>query len=164
MPRQTSKDWKSNALAALFVLAGAAAIWKFSGECPFRPNPGATANPSTSTQGEQNMSVTSAKGKILHAGDATFRDVVLKSDVPVLVDFYADWCGPCRRLAPILEELAAENPQVKIVKVNVDESSALAAEYGINSIPALKLFKNGAVAEEMVGLAGKGELQQLLAR
>jgi thioredoxin 1 len=110
------------------------------------------------------MSVTQATSKVQHANEANFLDIVLKSDVPVLVDFYADWCGPCQRLAPVLEELAAENPGARIVKVNVDQSPSLAAEYGVNSIPSLKVFKNGTVTDQLVGLASKSQLQSLLTR
>jgi thioredoxin 1 len=82
----------------------------------------------------------------------------------VLVDFYADWCGPCQRLAPVLDELAAEVPDARIVKVNVDHSPRLASEYGIDSIPNLKVFKNGTITHEIVGLAGKSQLRALLTR
>jgi thioredoxin 1 len=83
--------------------------------------------------------------------------------VPVLVDFYADWCRPCQQLAPLLEELAAETPDARIVKVNVDHSPSLAAEYGVNSIPSLKVFKKGEVTDQVVGLASKNQLRALLA-
>jgi thioredoxin 1 len=110
------------------------------------------------------MSVAQKNSQVHHANEANFDDIVLKSDVPVLVDFYADWCGPCQRLAPVLEELAAENPGARIVKVNVDHSPSLAAEYGVNSIPSLKVFKNGTVTDQLVGLASKSQLQSLLTR
>ena len=110
------------------------------------------------------MSVTQERSQVQHANEANFLDIVLKSDVPVLVDFYADWCGPCQRLAPVLEELAAETPCARIVKVNVDQSPSLATEYGVNSIPSLKVFKNGAVTDQLVGLASKSQLQSLLTR
>ena len=110
------------------------------------------------------MSVTHAKSQVQHANEANFRDIVLKSDVPVLVDFYADWCGPCQRLAPVLEELAAEIPDARIVKVNVDHSPGLAAEYRVDSIPSLKVFKNGTVTDQLVGLASKSQLRSLLDR
>ena len=93
-----------------------------------------------------------------------FAPVVLKSDVPVLVDFYADWCGPCQRLAPILEDLATETPDARIVKVNVDQNPNLASQYGISAIPSLKVFKNGSVVDQVAGLASKSQLQSLLTR
>ena len=110
------------------------------------------------------MSVAQAKSQVQHANEANFDSLVLKSDVPVLVDFYADWCGPCQRLTPILEELARETPDAKIVKVNVDHSPNLAAEYGVDSIPSLRVFKNGAVTEQLVGLANKNQLKSLISR
>jgi thioredoxin 1 len=82
----------------------------------------------------------------------------------VLVDVYADWSGPCRRLAPVLEELAAETPDAMIVKVNVDQSPNLAAEYGVDSIPSVKVFKNGVVTAQQVGLASKSQLRAMLTR
>jgi thioredoxin 1 len=108
------------------------------------------------------MSTAEEKRQVLHADDETFRAMVLNSQVPVLVDFYADWCGPCQRLAPVLEELAAENPQARIVKVNIDHSPGVAAEYRVDAIPSLKLFKNGRVTQQVVGLAGKNQLKTML--
>jgi len=119
---------------------------------------------STFSYGEETMSVTRDTSHVRHASEGTFRDLVLRSDVPVLVDFYADWCGPCQRLTPLLEELAAEDAGVRIVKVNVDHSPRLAAEYGVESIPNLKLFKQGAVVKQLVGLASKAQLRALLGR
>lgn len=100
--------------------------------------------------------------RVEYANESTFNEKVLASEVPVLVDFYADWCGPCRLIAPLLEELAAENPNVRVVKVNVDESRQLAARYQIRGIPSLKLFKNGNVVAQHVGLADKQRLESLL--
>ncbi len=110
------------------------------------------------------MSATHTPCPVQHASEATFDSVVLKSNVPVLVDFYADWCGPCRSLGPTLLELAEETPDAKIVKVNVDESPNLAAEYGVDSIPCLKVFKNGVVTRQFVGLACKSQLKSMIAR
>ncbi len=110
------------------------------------------------------MSVARANSQVHHANDANFHQLVLRSDVPVLVDFYADWCGPCQRLSPLLEELARETPNVKVVKVNVDHSPRLAAQYKVDSIPNLKVFKNGAVTDQIVGLASKNELRGMLIR
>jgi thioredoxin 1 len=112
----------------------------------------------------ENQPLNSEQSRVQHADEDTFATMVLKSDIPVLVDFYADWCGPCQRLAPVLERLAAENPGAKIVKVNVDSSPKLADQYGVSAIPSLKLFKNGLVIGELVGLASKTELEMLLRR
>src|SRR2546428_7910935 len=93
---------------------------------------------------------------ILTLTDTNFPQEVLKSPVPVLVDFWAEWCGPCKMVAPILDELASEyEGRVKIGKVNIDEHQALAAEYGIRAIPTLLVFKNGEVADQIVGLRSK---------
>ena len=93
--------------------------------------------------------------------DATFENDVLKSQAPVVVDFWAEWCGPCRMIAPALEEIAgAMGDKVKIVKLNVDENPNTAAKYGIMSIPTLMLFKNGEIASRQVGAAPKQKLQQ----
>jgi thioredoxin 1 len=110
------------------------------------------------------MLVTQEKRPVQHADETNFASLVLDSTGPVLVDFYADWCGPCRRLAPVLEELAAETPRAAIVKVNVDQCPNLAAEYGIDSIPRIMVFKNGAVTAQQAGLASKSELRALLIR
>ena len=108
------------------------------------------------------LTATRQDGKVHHADEANFAELVLNSDVPVLVDFYADWCGPCRMVAPVLEELAKETTDAKIVKVNVDHSPQLAARYGINSIPSLKVFDEGKVVDEQVGLASKARLKTML--
>jgi thioredoxin 1 len=93
--------------------------------------------------------------------DATFEAEVLKSAEPVVVDFWAEWCGPCRMIAPALEEIAsAMNGKVKIVKLNVDENPEVAGKYGIMSIPTLMLFKNGELASRQVGAAPKQKLEQ----
>ena len=93
--------------------------------------------------------------------DSDFESQVLKSAEPVVVDFWAEWCGPCRMIAPALEEIAGTmNGKVKIVKLNVDENPATAAKYGIMSIPTLMLFKNGELASRQVGAAPKQKLEQ----
>ena len=93
--------------------------------------------------------------------DADFEAQVLKATEPVVVDFWAEWCGPCRMIAPALEEIAgAMGDKVKIVKLNVDENPAVASKYGIMSIPTLMLFKNGELASRQVGAAPKQKLEQ----
>jgi thioredoxin 1 len=93
--------------------------------------------------------------------DASFESDVLKSTEPVVVDFWAEWCGPCRMIAPALEEIAGQlGDKVKIVKLNVDENPNTAAKYGIMSIPTLMLFKNGEIASRQVGAAPKQKLAQ----
>ena len=93
--------------------------------------------------------------------DASFESDVLKSSAPVVVDFWAEWCGPCRTLTPILDKVVAEKAgQVELAKVNVDENPNTAAKYGIMSIPTLMLFKNGEIASRQVGAAPKQKLQQ----
>jgi thioredoxin 1 len=100
-----------------------------------------------------------AVGKV---SDSTFDSEVLQSKNPVVVDFWAEWCGPCRMIGPALEELAAGalNGKVKIVKLNVDENPKTAAKYGIQSIPTLMIFKNGQMASRQVGAAPKQKLEQ----
>jgi thioredoxin 1 len=93
--------------------------------------------------------------------DSTFEEEVLKSDVPVLVDFWAEWCGPCRMVAPVLDEIAAEKgAKMKLVKLNVDENTRTAASLGITSIPTMMLYKNGAAVERIVGAQPKQRLLQ----
>lgn len=94
--------------------------------------------------------------------DANFEAEVLQSDQAVLVDFWAPWCGPCRQIAPMIDELAAENPNVKIGKVNIDDNPGVAQQYGIQGIPTLLLMKNGEISETFVGVRPKAALQEAL--
>ncbi len=95
--------------------------------------------------------------------DADFDSAVLKSSVPVLVDFWAPWCGPCRALGPVIDELSAEyEGKVSIVKMNVDENPSTPGKYGIRAIPTMILFKNGQVVEQVTGAVSKSSLKDLL--
>jgi thioredoxin 1 len=102
-------------------------------------------------------------GKVAELTDANFSSEVLESDQAVLVDFWAPWCGPCRQIAPMVEELAQEYAgSVKVAKVNIDDSPNLAMNYGVTSIPTLIVFKGGDVVQRFVGAQPKNRLQQAL--
>lgn len=100
-------------------------------------------------------------GNVHEFTDESFDSEVLQSSEPVLVDFWAPWCGPCRQIAPMIDELAAENlGSIKIGKVNIDESPETAQQFGVSSIPTLMLFKSGDVSERFVGVQPKARLQE----
>lgn len=95
--------------------------------------------------------------------DSNFESEVLQNQTPVLIDFWAPWCGPCRAIAPVLEELAQEyEKQIKIMKMNVDENPNTPSKYGVRAIPTLMLFKNGDVAGQVTGAVSKSNLKELI--
>ena len=99
----------------------------------------------------------------MNVTEQNFDEIIQKSKVPVLIDFWAEWCGPCKMLTPVIEELAAEYGEtVKIAKVNVDQQPNLAARYGIRSIPTIIIFRGGEIVEQMVGMQAKEALKAKL--
>jgi thioredoxin 1 len=104
-----------------------------------------------------------AAANILALTQANFEANVLKSPVPVLVDFWAEWCGPCKMIAPVLDEIAAEyDGRIRIGKINVEEEQSLASQFGVSAIPTLLLIKNGDVVGQMVGMHSKRDIKQAL--
>ena len=102
------------------------------------------------------------KMSVITLTQQNFETEVLQSDVPVLVDFWAEWCGPCRMVSPIVEEIGNENKEIKVGKINVDDQQALAQQYGVRSIPTLIVFKNGSIAKTAVGARPKESILQML--
>ena len=100
--------------------------------------------------------------EIINVNGQNFEEEVIKSEKPVLIDFYADWCGPCKMLSPIIDEIAEENSEIKVVKVNVDDSQDLAMKYQVMSIPTLVVIKNGEEVNRSVGLIDKSQVANLI--
>ena len=100
--------------------------------------------------------------KVLHLNDSDFENEVINSDVPVLVDFWATWCGPCKMIAPSLDELSEEMPNVKFVKIDIDNNSGYAGQLGIMSIPTLLIYKNGKVVGKQVGAMPKDSIKNFI--
>lgn len=100
---------------------------------------------------------------VLKITNENYEEEVLKSDKPVLIDFYADWCGPCRMMSPIVDEIAEEMAgEIKVGKVNVDDNQELAMEYGVMSIPTIVIIENGKVKNTLVGVRDKNEIKEML--
>lgn len=99
---------------------------------------------------------------VIKLTSANFEEEAVKCEKPVLIDFYADWCGPCRMVSPIVDEIAEEHPEYKVCKVNVDEEGALAEKFGVMSIPSLFVMKNGEIANSSVGAVPKAKILAML--
>ena len=99
---------------------------------------------------------------VLHINKQNFQEEVLSSEKPVLLDFWAPWCGPCRMIGPILDEIAKERPDVKVCKINIDEEYDLAARYKVVSIPTLMVLQNGMVEDRVIGARPKGQILNML--
>ena len=100
---------------------------------------------------------------VIESNDSNFENDVLKSDLPVLVDFWAPWCGPCKAVAPVLEEISIElKDKIKIIKINVDDNQEYAAKYGIQSIPTLLVFNKGELKNQIIGALPKNEIEKFL--
>ena len=163
MKRWIRRNVDKLAVAGAVMLIAGVSFTARSNTGPIAIQPNERSQTNTQKSGDTAMlSATTQQNKVHHADEASFAELVLDSDVPVLVDFYADWCGPCRMLAPVLEDVARETTGARIVKVNVDHSPQLAARYGISSIPSLKVFKDGKVVDEQVGVANKARLKAML--
>ena len=100
---------------------------------------------------------------ITHVSDAAFEQEVLQSDTPVLLDFWAEWCGPCKAIAPVLDDLAKQyEGKLRVVKLNIDQNQQTPRTYGVRGIPTLMMFKNGKVEATQIGAVGKGQLAQMI--
>lgn len=114
------------------------------------------------TEIENKINEEESKVEILKVTSENFDKEVLQSEKPVLIDFYADWCGPCKMLSPIVEEVASEREDAKVVKINIDDEQELAIKYGVMSIPTLVVVKNGEEVNRSVGLVSKEKIESII--
>lgn len=153
----------------MIVLVGGLAFYgitRGSGSCPATTSRSAPAASAVASSGSTPISTSPASGwgTLVHADDSNFDMAVLQADVPVLVDFYADWCRPCQRMAPLLDRIAEDLTDGRIVKVNVDNSPQLAARYNIEALPTMLVFVNGQIVKKTMGLQTEEDLRGLLQR
>ena len=146
-------------IASVACAGGSVLAWSFGADSGL-PQTEPQSQPATTDAAETRKPEPSTvrSAEIIHVMADDFEKMVLESDIPVLVDFYADWCGPCKLQAPILDELARETNAVKIVKVNVDENDELVQRYQINSLPTLLVFNEGEKVIHYIGYASKERL------
>lgn len=116
----------------------------------------------TEISGEENKREENENMNVMELTSAQFENEVLKSEKTVLIDFYADWCMPCKMMAPVVEKIASENEDLKVVKINVDNEQDIAIQYGIMSIPTFMVVKNGEVVNRIVGVVDKAELESAI--
>jgi thioredoxin 1 len=141
-----------------FILQGLLVIWHNFLIFSYLVSPDFTPTPSNLKEN------TMASELIKHITDASFEQDVLQSELPVLVDYWAEWCGPCRMIAPVLDELAVTyKGQLQITKMNVDENQTVPAQFGIRGIPTLMIFKAGKLVKTQVGALSKGQMTALVA-
>ncbi len=144
----------------MIVLVGGMAIYgmtRGSGSCPLIPS-----RPTSADSAAMSSAAADPGATLIHADDTSFDAAVLQADGPVLVDFYADWCGPCQKLAPVLDRVAEDLTEGRIVKVNVDHSPKVASRYDIQSIPTLLVFADGEVVDKTMGMQSESEIRGLL--
>ena len=143
----------------MIVLIGGLAFYSMTRgpSCPANTNGSSSNNDVVISSPNENGQPT-----LLHADESNFDEAVLQADGPVLVDFYADWCGPCQSLAPVLERVASELTHGRIVKVNTDHSPGLVARYNIEALPTLLVFNNGREVERTMGFQDEQSLRRLL--
>ena len=177
------RSWKAVAFASSLVLVAAFSfcaatpaclswdgIGRLSGPSPMGPATNTERRtklatmPATKAEKKAGPASRRSQRRMEEVGEADFQRRVLKSDLPVLVDFYADWCVPCKKLAPVLNQVARETAGARVMKVNVDRNPRLAAHYGIRSIPSLMVFDGGKVTAQFVGVPKKEQLHQKMAK
>ncbi len=156
-------DWLA---PMLFALAGGAIVYGMGcgvGNCPANIPPVDTPlSAEISAADEALLEMPIPDGPLVHGDDGNFEAILKQSKGPVLVDFYADWCGPCQRLAPVLERVSEDLTGARIVKVNVDENPRLASRYEVQALPTLLVFNDGRIVKRSMGLHDESKIRELL--